>query len=76
MLSGKWRPFCLGLNVLSDGARLCHYCAYMPNKVWDEITDPFSNFKDSNVEVQEWISNFIPHFVMDVMTKINLPSSL
>ena len=28
----------------------------------------FSNFKDADVEVCEWTSNFIPHFLMGVLT--------
>ena len=40
----------------------------MPGKVWDEITYPFSNFNGATVEVCKWISNFIPHFIMDVIT--------
>ena len=40
----------------------------MPRKVWDEITYPFLNFNGCTVEVKEWISNFIPHFIMDVIT--------
>ena len=34
----------------------------MPSKAWDEITYPFLNFNGCTVEVQEWISNFIPHY--------------
>ena len=34
----------------------------------DKITYPFQNFNGSIFEVWEWISNFIPHFVMDVIT--------
>ena len=30
--------------------------------MWYEITYPFPNFNGVNVEVWEWISNFIPHF--------------
>ena len=41
---------------------------HMPCNVWDEITYPFLNFNGCTVEVQEWISNFIPHFIMDVTT--------
>ena len=40
----------------------------MPSKVWDEITDPFPNFNGCTIEVWEWISNFIPHIMMDVIT--------
>ena len=40
----------------------------MPSKVWDEITDPFPNFNGTIVEVWEWVSNFIPHIIMEVIT--------
>ena len=40
----------------------------MLSKVWDEITYPFPNFNSSTVEVWEWMNNFIPHFMMDVIT--------
>ena len=40
----------------------------MPSKVWDDITYPFPNFNGSTVEVLEWISNFTPHIMMDVIT--------
>ena len=36
--------------------------------MWDEITYPFPNFNGCTVEVWEWINNFIPHFIMDVIT--------
>ena len=36
----------------------------MLGKVWDEITYPFPNFNGCTFEVWEWISNFIPHFIM------------
>ena len=39
---------------------------HMPGKMWGEITHPFLNFNGAKVEVQEWMSNFIPHFIMDV----------
>ena len=42
----------------------------MPNKVWDVITYPFPNFNGATIEVWEWISNFIPHFIMDVITHL------
>ena len=41
---------------------------YMLNKVWDEITYPLSNSNGRTVEVWVWISNFIPHCTMDVVT--------
>ena len=40
----------------------------MHGKVSDEITYPFPNFSGCTVNVCEWINNFIPHFVMDVIT--------
>ena len=45
---------------------------HMPSKVWDEIPYPFANFNGCTVEVWEWISNFIPHFVMNVITMLGL----
>ena len=36
--------------------------------MWDEITYPFPNFNGCTVEAWEWISNFIPHFIVDVIT--------
>ena len=41
---------------------------HMPSKVWNEITHQFLNFNGCTVKVYEWISNFIPHFVMDAIT--------
>ena len=40
---------------------------HMPNKVWDEFTYPFPNFDGAAVEFWEWMINFIPHIVMDVI---------
>ena len=40
----------------------------MPCKEWDEITYSFLNFNGCTVEVHEWISNFIPRFIIDVIT--------
>ena len=40
----------------------------MLNKVWNDITYPFPDFNGATVEVWEWISNFISHFIMDVIT--------
>ena len=37
-------------------------------EVWDEITYPSSNFNGRTVDIWEWTSNFIPHFIMDVIT--------
>ena len=45
--SAKWRPCCLGLNVLTPAciSNEIHY------NVWDEITYPFPNFNVCTVEV-------------------------
>ena len=40
----------------------------MPCKVLAEITSLFPNFNDCTIQVWKWISNFIPHFTMDVIT--------
>ena len=40
----------------------------MPSKLWDEITYPLPNFDGCTLEVWEWVSNFIPHIIMDVIT--------
>ena len=40
----------------------------MPSKVWDEITYPLPNLSGEPIEVWEWTSNFIPHFITYVIT--------
>ena len=40
---------------------------HMPSKRWDESTYPLPNF-NCTIEVWEWISNSISHFIMDVIT--------
>ena len=40
----------------------------MVSKVLDEIAYPFPNFNGCTAEVWEWIYNFIPHFIMDIIT--------
>ena len=40
----------------------------MLNKVWDEITYTFPNFNGFTIEVGEWVSNFIPKFIVTVIT--------
>ena len=44
----------------------------MPIKALYEITNPFPNFNGGTVEVWEWISNFILHFIIDVTTFIHI----
>ena len=36
--------------------------------MWDKITYSFPKFNGATVEVWKWISKFIPHFIMDVIT--------
>ena len=38
----------------------------------DRITYPFPNFNRATVEDCEWISNFIPHFIMNVLIMMGL----
>ena len=40
---------------------------YIHYKVWNETTYPFPNLNGASVEVWECISNFIQHFIMDVI---------
>ena len=40
----------------------------MDYKEWDEITYPVTNFNGATCEVWEWLSNFIPHFNVHVIT--------
>ena len=40
-------------------------CKHFASKVWDEIAYTFLNFNNVTVE---WINNFIPHCIMDVIT--------
>ena len=35
--------------------------------MWVEITYTFPNFNGATDEVSEWINDFIPHFIMDVI---------
>ena len=51
-----------GLNLIS-----AWISNHMPNKVCNEITYPFPNFNGCTVEAWEWMINFIPHFIMDVI---------
>ena len=41
---------------------------HTPNKVWDDIVHPIPNYIGANVEIWKWLSNFIPHLIMDVIT--------
>ena len=37
---------------------------HMVSKMWDEITYPVPSFNAATVEIWEWVSYFIPHFIM------------
>ena len=41
---------------------------YTHYELWDEITYPFPNINGATIEVWEWINNFIPYFIMGVIT--------
>ena len=41
---------------------------YVSSTVCDEITYLFPNLDGCTVEVWKWMNNFIPHFIMDVIT--------
>ena len=41
---------------------------YIRYKGWDEIACPFPNSNGAIVEFREWISNFISHFTINVIT--------
>ena len=36
--------------------------------MWGEIFYSIQNFNDRTIEVWEWIGNFIPHCIVDVIT--------
>ena len=67
-------PYICGLHFFSPTNTFILTCipawisGHMPSKVWDEIIYPFPNFNGCTVEVWEWISNFIPHFMMYITT--------
>ena len=41
---------------------------HKPGKVWGKIAFILLNSKNVTVEFGEWINNFIPHFIMHVIT--------
>ena len=54
------------LCLKRQGPLLLTWFNFNPNM--DEITYPFPNVNGGAVDVWEWRSNFIPHFIMDVIT--------
>ena len=69
LLDSKWLIFPMGpfysYGLTLIPTRICNHIDY---KVWDEITHPLPNFNGATFEGWEWISNFIPHYVMDVIS--------
>ena len=59
---GSFLPTLINFNPSMDTNN------HMPCKVWDEITYPLPNFKGNTAEIWEWISNFTPHCILDVIT--------
>ena len=51
---------CLDRGHFTNMVRIINYIHY---NVWDEITYSFPNFNGATVEVWEWMSNVIPHFI-------------
>ena len=47
--------------------------SHMPRRVCDEISYPFPSFNRATFEVWGLIFNFIPHFLMDVITYPTYP---
>ena len=58
---GTWGPFYRHVLTLIPAWISNH----MHRKVWDEVSYPLPNFNNSTVEVMEWISNFIPYFIVN-----------
>ena len=52
----------LGFLFFKPGLTLIPACIrnYIHDKVWDEITYPFTNFNRVTIDVWGWISNFTP----------------
>ena len=53
----------LGINELIS---ISAWMSHMPSEAFGEISCPFLNF--NSCTVWEWISNFIPHFRIDIIT--------
>ena len=57
---------------LTPGTPFTNIPAWISNhfndKVWDEIIYTFPTFNGATVEVCEWISDFIPHFIIEVIS--------
>ena len=40
---------------------------HMPNEAWDAFAYPFQNLNGCAIEIWQWISDFSPHFIMDII---------
>ena len=56
-----------GLNFISACIGI-----HIPSREWYQLTDPYPNFNCANIEVWEWISDLILHFIMDVITNVHI----
>ena len=43
---------------------------YNKYEISDQIIYPFPNFNGAAVEVWEWMSNFVSHFMLDVLNTL------
>ena len=50
MSSGKWRPFCLGLNVLKQHRIIAWMSNYIHIKPWNVIDHPCQNFNSGSID--------------------------
>ena len=55
----------LGVGVGFNVNRRMNNC--IPSNVQDKVSYPFPNFNGAAVEVLEWIINFIPRFIIDII---------
>ena len=71
-ISITMNPFCLhGLTLIT-----AWICYPMPSKMWGEITYPFLNFNCVSIEIYDWISNFVPHLIINIATNPSMGSKL
>ena len=61
----QWITSIMGHGLTLIPTRISNH---MSNKVLGEITYPFPNSSGATVEIWEWISNFITHYMMYVIT--------
>ena len=67
-VSGPFRPF----TNITYPAWLSNYIHY---KIWDEITNPFTNFTGATFEVWDWMDNCSPQLTRCVITYSSFSSS-